>query len=208
MKQEKWYAIRKGRKTGVFSTWKEASKHVTGVSGSEYKSFPTKAAADAYVSGKPSAVETKIPNRGDRPQPNRCWAFIDGSYDVKLNRYGYGGILIYSDHQETFYGGDSQPELAKIRNVAGEMSAAMRAVQRAYQKQIAEITLYYDYMGIEAWATGSWQRKNPYTQQYHDYMQKMAQGIRIVYVKVPAHTGVYYNEQADQLAKKGVYQQA
>ena len=38
---KKYYAVRKGRKTGVFATWAECQKQVTGFSGAEFKSFGT-----------------------------------------------------------------------------------------------------------------------------------------------------------------------
>ena len=35
----KIYAVRKGRKTGIFQTWDETKEQVDGFSGAEYKSF-------------------------------------------------------------------------------------------------------------------------------------------------------------------------
>ena len=39
---KKYYAVRKGRQTGVFETWEQCQRQVTGFSGAEFKSFPTK----------------------------------------------------------------------------------------------------------------------------------------------------------------------
>lgn len=208
MGQKKWYAVKQGHKTGVFTHWEQARAAVSGYSGAEYKSFPSHQAAEAYLTdAKPQRPpQTALPSQGETPEAGVVWAFIDGSYDQKKERYGYGGVMIYADHIETFFGGGSDPALTAMRNVSGEMSAAMRAVQKAYQKGLQQVTLYYDYTGIEQWATGQWQRKNPYTEQYHEYMQRMATKIQVRYVKVPAHAGVYYNEIADQLAKQGVSQ--
>ena len=36
---KKYYAVRTGRKTGVFMTWAECQKQVMGFSGAEFKSF-------------------------------------------------------------------------------------------------------------------------------------------------------------------------
>lgn len=35
----KFYAVRKGKKTGIFSTWDECKEQVTGYKGAIYKSF-------------------------------------------------------------------------------------------------------------------------------------------------------------------------
>ena len=48
---KKYYAVRKGRKTGVFATWAECQKQVTGFSGAEFKSFGTMEEAKAFVGG-------------------------------------------------------------------------------------------------------------------------------------------------------------
>lgn len=45
----KYYAVRKGRKTGIFTTWDETVKQVSGFSGAEYKSFKTRAAAETFL---------------------------------------------------------------------------------------------------------------------------------------------------------------
>lgn len=38
---KKFYAVRKGRKTGIFTTWDECRAQVHGFPCAEYKSFPT-----------------------------------------------------------------------------------------------------------------------------------------------------------------------
>jgi viroplasmin and RNaseH domain-containing protein len=46
---KKYYAVRTGRKTGVFMTWAECQKQVTGFSGAEFKSFSTMEEAQAFA---------------------------------------------------------------------------------------------------------------------------------------------------------------
>lgn len=47
----KYYGVKKGRKVGVFSTWKECQNSVNGFSGPEFKSFKSKEDADEFVYG-------------------------------------------------------------------------------------------------------------------------------------------------------------
>lgn len=49
----KYYAVKKGRKTGVFSTWEECQSMVNGFKGAVYKSFPTFNEAQAYLDEQP-----------------------------------------------------------------------------------------------------------------------------------------------------------
>ena len=48
---KKFYAVRKGRTTGVFGTWDECKAQVTGFKGAEYKKFPTLEEAENFISG-------------------------------------------------------------------------------------------------------------------------------------------------------------
>ncbi|RYG48806.1 hypothetical protein EON67_07245, partial [archaeon] len=45
----KWYAVARGREVGVFLTWEECSRMVTGFAGAMFKSFPSIDEAKAYV---------------------------------------------------------------------------------------------------------------------------------------------------------------
>lgn len=47
--QRKFYVVWKGRKTGIFRTWDEASAQVTGFSGAQFKAFKTRGEAEAAL---------------------------------------------------------------------------------------------------------------------------------------------------------------
>lgn len=49
MPKTKYYAVARGKKTGVFTDWPTTQKLVTGYQGARYKSFPTRAEAAAWV---------------------------------------------------------------------------------------------------------------------------------------------------------------
>lgn len=57
----KYYAVRKGQHPGIYTTWPDAQKEVSGFSGAEYKSFKTKPEAEAYLTGSTNAVEAPRP---------------------------------------------------------------------------------------------------------------------------------------------------
>ncbi len=159
---------------------------------------------------------------------NKIIAYVDGSYNPSINKYAFGCIIVreregeeseketldtfeaFLEEEEscevvtTLKGSGSNPEVAKIRNVAGEMLGAMNAVRWARKQGYDALDIYYDYAGIEMWATGKWKAKNEYTQSYAEYMKKSMAEIDIQFKKVEAHTGNKYNEQADKLAKSAL----
>jgi ribonuclease HI len=51
MAPKKWYAVRKGHRTGIFETWDECQAATAGFSGAQYKSFKSAEDAQAYLSG-------------------------------------------------------------------------------------------------------------------------------------------------------------
>lgn len=47
----KFYAVKKGRTVGVYTTWADCEAQVKGFSGAIYKSFPTREAAEQFIGG-------------------------------------------------------------------------------------------------------------------------------------------------------------
>ena len=54
MTVQKYYAVRRGKKPGIYSTWADCKAQVDGFAGARYKSFPDKAQAQAFIDGKDS----------------------------------------------------------------------------------------------------------------------------------------------------------
>lgn len=51
MMAQKYYAVKKGRQTGIFLTWPECQKQVSGFKGAQYKSFTSQQEAKRYLQG-------------------------------------------------------------------------------------------------------------------------------------------------------------
>lgn len=202
MASKKIYAVRKGRETGIFGTWDECKKQIDGFSGAEYKSFTTSAVeeANAYLDSRelePKQDTQVNPYDISTYNNDTVMAYIDGSFNESANKYGSGVVLMYA-----FEG--VRKEAASMRNVAGEIEAAMSAIQVAYESGARKIIVNYDYEGVEKWANGSWKTNNEHTEGYKKYIERMSNKIKIEFNHIRAHTGIEGNELADKLAKTAV----
>lgn len=194
----KFYAVRKGRKIGVFNTWAECQTQINGFSGAEYKSFKTSQEAMDYVKG-----EKKI-ERGPVEDHEKAVAYVDGSYNVHTKEYSYGAVFLHMGKEYEYSEKGTDSSLADMRNVAGEILGARKMMELCVKNNIKELDLYYDYEGIEKWCTGAWQAKKEGTQAYRDAYNAMKTTLHVNFHKVAAHTGVELNERVDQLAKKAL----
>ena len=66
----------------------------------------------------------------------------------------------------------TDPELAQMRNVAGEIKGSEAAMQYALDHRIPSIIIYHDYQGIASWCNGDWKANKPGTIAYRDFYQK------------------------------------
>ena len=190
----KYYAVKKGRIPGVYHTWDECKKQVDGYSGAVYKSFSSLHEANDFLIEKSKTVFH-----------NGLIAYVDGSYNIKTKEYGYGCVLIEGQKViEKLSGKGNKEELASMRNVSGEILGSLAAMKYAIDHRYPQICIYYDYEGIEKWATGVWKTNKEATKQYVQMVQRFQNQLDIHFIKVLAHSGDTFNEMADQLAKKAV----
>lgn len=195
---KKYYAVRVGKTPGIYLTWDDCKAMVDGYPGAKYKSFSNIAEAEAFLEGtdyQPLSV-TK--------EKQEAYAFVDGSYNEVTKVYGYGGFLVANGQKYILQGADSDEEMASMRNVAGEIKGCMAAVEKAIELGLTHLDVYYDYSGIEMWATGEWKRNKTGTIAYYEYMQSVKGKINVCFVKVKGHSGIEGNEEADKLAKQAV----
>ena len=198
MAGKKFYAVKKGKVPGVYTTWDACRRMVHGFPGAVYKSFPTREEAETFAD---VAASEDGGNQSVDVTPEN-YAFVDGSFNSATSVYGFGGFLVTHEERYVIRGNGNDPQMASMRNVAGEVFGSMAAVEKALELGLKDLTIYYDYMGIEMWATGAWKRNKQGTIAYYDFMQSVKDQISLHFVKVKGHSGVEGNEEADRLARK------
>lgn len=189
----KYYAVKQGRKPGIYSSWDECKKQVEKYKGAIYKSFVSLDEAKNFIK------EEKVEFDGG------LIAYVDGSYNIKSKEYGFGCVLIEDQKViKELYGKGNDENYASMRNVAGEILGSVCAMEYAKNNGYDGVCIYYDYEGIEKWANGLWKANKIGTIEYSKKVKKYRESLKIAFVKVLAHSGDFYNERADQLAKKAV----
>lgn len=201
----KYYAVRKGFKTGIFTTWDECQSYVHGFSNAEFKSFSSESEAREYLNNNVASYHEES-SKKDSAAALKNIAYVDGSFDGYSKTYGFGGFIIYEENGKkcvrVVQGAGNNPEMSKMRNVAGEISGAMRIVEEAIYLGLEEIALYYDYAGIENWVTGIWSCNKYETYEYSRFMHESSKQIRIHFHKVEGHSGDTGNDIVDTIAKE------
>jgi ribonuclease HI len=207
----KYYSVYKG-KTGVpkiLRSWDECKDEVKGVKGAIYKSFKTEKEAIEFLAlNSEGKVTLKVKENNEEAldlENMGLVIYVDGSFSLEKSNYSYGLIAINNGkiiHEDCGAGEDE--DAISLRNVSGEVLGSLKAVEFTIENGFEEVTIVYDYQGIESWALGTWKRNKVLTQNYHNVMQENMKKIKIRFLKVKGHSGDTYNDRVDKLAKKAL----
>lgn len=190
--QKKYYAVKKGRQTGLFNTWEECEKQVKGFSGAEYKSFADVEDAASYL-----GMEKK-PDAADK---DLATAYVDGSYNIRTGEFSCGVVIFHNGSMYELSKKFDDRDLSEMRNVAGEIKGAELAIRFCLDRDVKSLEIFYDYEGIAKWGDRKWKTNKKGTTEYADFCQRVKRDLKIKFTKVKGHSGNKYNDRADRLAK-------
>ena len=149
MAKQKYYVVWKGRVPGIYTSWAEAEKQVKGYAGAEYKSFGSRAAAEAAFRGAYEEYKGK-------PGTNQQWLFaptkpifpsicVDAACSGSPGPLEYRGVITESG-KEIFRTG---PFPDGTNNV-GEFLAIVLAMDWLVTKKM-DMPIYSDSASAIAW---------------------------------------------------------
>lgn len=192
-KAKKFYAVKVGREPGVYETWDDCKAQVDQYPGAVFKSFGNEDDAWQFIEG--------IEDGGDFVYDGVV-AYVDGSFDTETSTYAYGVVIINNGRETHLSDVGDDSDMAQMRNVAGEIMGAMAAMAYAKDNGIEEMLIVHDYQGIGAWPKGEWKCNKPETQFYKRFYDELSEDVKVRFKKVEGHSGNYYNDLADALAKR------
>lgn len=188
----KFYAVVRGRKPGIYTSWEEAEKQVKKFPNSVFKSFSNEIDAIQYLNEHLEEEPKSTDFRDYLEDSNSCVAYIDGSC-IKEQKASSGVVMLFGSPI-------TDKDYTKQRNVAGELNSALEAMNVAFNAGFKKLTLFYDYQGIEEIAKGRWKAKDKIMKEYKEEYDRFSQLIEIDFVKVKGHSNDLGNELADSVA--------
>lgn len=201
---KKFYAVKNGKDgDGVYDSWEACKAQVHGVKGVVYKGFPTRGQAQDFL----AALGASTGEERDAPPPERpdqAVAYVDGSFSQETGEFACGAVLFWQGERFLFSHKYSDPQMADMRNVAGEVMGAVAVIRWCLERGVPALEIHHDYEGVGKWALGLWKANKPGTQAYAAFCRQARQRLALTFVKVKGHSGNPYNDLADQLARRAL----
>lgn len=183
----KFYAIQSPSVKKIVTSWPECERLTHGVKGCLFKSFAAREDAEAWLAG----VSEK--------HPDGLRIYVDGSFSPDFDRAGWAFVAVENDREIASESGVTDYP-AESRNIDGELTASLRAL--AWMKRSGKRgVVCHDYEGIARWAKGEWKASKPVAIRYREAVREFPDAK---FEKVPAHSGVKWNEVVDERAKKAI----
>ncbi|GAB4395719.1 MAG: ribonuclease H family protein [Microscillaceae bacterium] len=148
-KKQKFYVVWKGRKPGLYLTWAGCEAQVKGFTAAAYKSFLTRAEAEAALQGTPpSPVSASLPKKeplSQVPRPAIAALCVDAACSGNPGPMEYRGVDLQTG-EEIFH-----RAYPLGTNNIGEFLAIVHGLALIAQAQVSYPVIYTDSRTALAW---------------------------------------------------------
>ncbi|MGD9825271.1 ribonuclease HI [Desulfobacter sp.] len=218
----KFYAVARGRKTGIFTSWPEAERQVKGFAGARFKSFKTEPEALAFLAD-PSHTNYRSSTKnldctpkkkktgGQQPADYADYEYPEDAVMVytdggAIGNPGPGGYGVVFETGETFSGGFNL-----TTNNRMELLAVIKALE-TLEGEARPICLHSDSRYVvngitknwaKAWKCRGWKKSDGTPVMNPDLWQRLLDlmpGLDIRFIWIKGHAGNPLNEACDRLA--------
>lgn len=221
MAHKKYYAVARGRKTGIFGQWfgrGGAWEQVNGYAGALFKGFPDRKAAEAWISDvNKTTRETSAPSKNKTPQKNTAQSpppledkitiYTDGGSLGNPGPGGYAAVMLFKGERKEFSGA-----FRLTTNNRMEMMACIVALREL--KVSSSIIMYCDSKYVvdgimKGWAAGwrsrGWMRTKTEKAKNSDLwaeLLSLCERHDVEFRWVKGHAGIAENERCDFLVNR------
>ena len=214
MAKKNFYAVKKGLKPGIYSTWKETEAQVIGFPGAMYKGFSTREDAqnwmqsdESFTSRKQGTV-TAAHRSFSKVKPGEVVVYTDGGALNNPGPGGWGTVIIRPTEEKELSDG-----YRLTTNNRMELMACIMAL-RELQGESSKILLHSDSSYVVNGMTKGWVwkwRKNGWrkadgnavlNQDLWSELLHLSETLDINFIWVKGHAGNPLNERCDKLAVK------
>lgn len=222
MAKQKFYVVWRGLAPGIYTSWADTERQVKGVAGARYKSFASRAEAEAALQAGPgSGNRSNAATKRDKAraagvdQAVARWhevdIYCDGACDPNPGPAGTG-LALYRDRElsELWYGlynPAGTNNTAELQGLYHALRLAADAVDQGRQTAI-HCDSRYAIDCVTKWAFGwkarGWTRKTgpimnlELIRNAHALYLQLVDSISVLHV--PGHAGIEGNELADRMS--------
>lgn len=225
---KKFYVVWQGRETGIFTDWNTCKKQVDAFAGAKYKSFKTRAEAEAAFTGKVASTTSKpsdsLVKKKSSKQTVKTYTadeiaamtldtkiFTDGGCEPNPGKAG-SGVAVYRNNKvdELWYGLYEPNGTNNTAELHALHQALIMAASEANEGQSVAIFCdsKYSIQCVTQWAV-NWQKKGwkkaggeiknlELIKQMFTLHQQLKGKIQVLHVN--GHVGVEGNELADRMS--------
>jgi len=226
--KSKFYVVWQGHETGIFTDWETCRQKVQGVPGAKYKSFPTRAEAEAAFSNGPTVNATPTGKKSDKKPTSKntikTWTtediaelkehtliYTDGGCEPNPGEAG-SGMAIYRNGQidELWYGLYNPNGTNNTAELNGLYQALITAADELKKNHSVAILSdsKYSIQCVTQWAV-NWEKKGwkrptgeiknlELIKDLYKQHQSIKDDVKVLHVN--GHVGVEGNELADRMS--------
>lgn len=124
--------------------------------------------------------------------------YVDGSYKDGIAKYAF---IVVENNKEVFRQTGTVESEEGGWQVPGEVAAASEALSyiTTHYEEGTAVTICYDYIGIEKWATGKWKANKSYNKAYSEKFRNISTLYKISFRHIKSHSGHKWNDLVDSL---------
>lgn len=209
MASKKFYAVKRGRKPGIYFNWPDAKAEIDGFQGAVYKGFVSLKDAEEWLNSAAfNTSQTKNSHTSPLdPNTNGVIIYTDGGSLGNPGPGGYGAVILYKNEKKEISGG-----FRVTTNNRMELMGVIAALRELDQKD-KPVTIYSDSSYVvnginkgwaKNWEKNNWIKSNKEPAINPDLWSELLELIKplnVSFVWVKGHSGNPLNERCDELAK-------